>query len=200
MYGFLITPSLYLSWKYWMNSEDDGRAEILDTLNKAEKEKTAAMQAGIDFENDILKICEGGFVDDFCAMEAADIVRGGMWQQRVSRELNGDLVYGIADVIKRNTIYDIKRVSQYDLGKYEGSIQHLIYMYAAEIPNFEYVISDGREVYVETYHWESKSLDMLRARIADLKDSILADTELSLAFIKNWKYREEETEWATGTM
>ena len=74
-------------------------------------------------------------------------------------------MYGIADVIRRNTIFDIKRVNYYDIGKYEGSIQHLIYMYATGIPNFEYVISDGQEVYVETYHWESKSLETLKERI-----------------------------------
>jgi hypothetical protein len=39
---------------------------------------------------------------------------------------------------------------------------------------------------------------MLRARIADLKDSLLADTELSLAFIKNWKYRKEEADGLLG--
>jgi hypothetical protein len=181
-----------------MDSDGEGKTEILDTLNKAEKAKTAAMQAGIDFEDDIRKVCEGGTTDDFCVMEVADIVRGGMWQQRISRELDGDLVYGIADVIRRDTIYDIKRVNQYELGKYEGSIQHLIYMYAIEIPNFDYLISDGHAVYVETYHWESKSLDLLKARIADLKDSLLADNELSLAFSKNWKYRQEENNGLLG--
>jgi hypothetical protein len=193
MNGFLITPSLYSSWKYWMeNEEDDSKADILDTLNKVEKPKSAAMQAGIDFEDDIRKVCEGAALEDPCVMEVADIVRGGMWQQRISKELDGDLVYGTADVIKRDTIYDIKRVNQYELGKYEGSIQHLIYMYATDIPNFDYLISDGHSVYVEAYYSGSKSLDVLRARIADLKDSLLADTELSSAFIKNWKYRKEE--------
>jgi len=71
-------------------------------------------------------------------------------------------------------------------------------MYAVEIPNFDYLISDGRAVYVETYHWESKSLDLLKARIADLKDSLLADNGLSLAFNKNWKYRQEEKNGILG--
>ena len=198
MKGFLITPSLYTSWKYWMGSDDEGRAVILETLNKIEKEKSPAMQAGIDFEDTIRKVCEGGASEDFCVMEVAEIVCGGMWQQRISKELDGDLVYGIADVIKRDTVYDIKRVSQYELGKYEGSIQYLIYMYATEIPNFKYLISDGREVYEEAYHWESQSLDLLKSRVADLKESLLADAELSLAFTKNWKYRQEENNGLLG--
>jgi hypothetical protein len=189
MDGFLITPSLYTAWKYWKNSEGSGKGEILDTLNKVKKAPSPAMQAGIDFENDIRRVCTGGASDDFCVMDAWDIVKGGMWQQRVSKELNGDLVYGIADVIRRNTIFDIKRVNQYDLGKYESSIQHLIYMYATGIPNFDYVISDGKEVYVETYHWGTGSLETLVERISELKDSLLSDDEMSLAFRTYWQYR-----------
>ena len=192
MKGFLITPSLYSSWKYWMDSDGEEKTAILDTLNKVEIAKTPAMQAGIDFEDNIRKVCEGAISDDLCVIEIADIVRGGMWQQRISKELEGDLVYGIADVIKRDTIYDIKRVSQYELGKYESSIQHLIYMFSTDIPNFKYLISDGKEVYEEAYYWESQSLGLLKSRVADLKESLLADTELSLAFNKNWKYRQEE--------
>jgi hypothetical protein len=119
-----------------------------------------------------------------------------MWQQRVSRELDGDLVYGIADVIRRNTIFDIKRVFKYDLGKYEGSIQHLIYMYATGIPNFEYVISDGHEVYAEAYHWGTGSLETLKERITEMKDSFLSDDKMSLAFRTHWAYRREANEQA----
>jgi hypothetical protein len=187
--GFLITPSLYSSWRYWKYGEDSGKGEILDTLNKVRKEPSPAMQRGIDFENDIRRVCADGTSEDFCVLEAADIVKGGMWQQRVSKELNGDLAYGIADVIRRNTIFDIKRVNKYDLGKYEGSIQHLIYMYATDIPNFEYVISDGKEVYMESYHWGAGSLETLGERISEMKDSLLSDDEMSLAFRTHWQYR-----------
>jgi hypothetical protein len=189
MSGFLITPSLYSAWKYWYESEYPGKKDILDVLNKTDRGKSAAMQAGIDFENDIRLVCDGGTSEDFCVLEAADIVKGGMWQQRVSRELDGDLLYGIADVIRRNTIFDIKRVNQYDLGKYETSIQHLIYMYATDIPNFEYVISDGHEVYVEAYYWEAKSLETLKERITEMKGSLLSDDEMRLAFQTHWTCR-----------
>jgi hypothetical protein len=192
MNGFLITPSLYSAWRYWMDSEDAGKEEILDTLNKAEKEVSPAMRAGIDFENAIHRVCKGGYSDDFCVLEVAERVRYGAWQCRVSLELDGDLVYGIADVIRRNTIFDIKRVNQYDVGKYEGSIQHLIYMYAANIPNFEYVISDGHDVYVEAYHWEARSLDILRERILEMKNSLLSDDEMCLAFQAHWTYKNNK--------
>jgi hypothetical protein len=201
MSGFLITPSLYSAWKYWKywkDSEDTGEEEmidLLDTLNKVKREKSPAIQRGIYFENAVRGVCDGtGVSDDFCVMDAAEIVEGGLWQQRVSRELDGDLTYGIADVIRSNTIYDIKRVFEYDLGKYEGSIQHLIYMYATGIPNFEYVISDGIEIYVETYHWEAGSLETLRDRIAEMKGSLLSDEKMRRAFLAHWRYRKDRNE------
>jgi hypothetical protein len=114
-----------------------------------------------------------------------------MWQRRVSKELDNDLLYGIADIIRRDTIFDLKRVDYYDTGKYEGSIQHLLYMYATGIPNFEYVIADNSEVYGEAYYWGSKSLETLRERIADMKDSLLSDRDLSRAFRTYWIYWKE---------
>jgi hypothetical protein len=192
--GFLITPSLYNSWKFWIDGEGEGKAEILDTLNKVDKPKSEAMLNGIAFENEVLNVCNGGKSDDPCVNEIAGIVKGGLWQQKISRELDGDLVYGVADVIKRNTIYDIKRVNSYEVGKYEYSIQHLIYLYSMQIPNFAYLISDGNNVYEEAYYWEGKSLDTLRIRITDMKDSILADSEMREAFINNWKFRKEEND------
>jgi hypothetical protein len=191
MAGFLITPSLYSAWRYWKNSEEAGE-DILDTLNKKERETSSAMQAGIDFEEAVRRFCDGMESEDFCVMEAGERVQGGIWQQRIGRELDGDLVYGIADVIRRNTIFDLKRVHKYDLGKYESSIQHLVYMYATEIPNFEYVISDGREVYIEAYHWETRSFETLKERIVEMKESILFDDEMRRAFQANWTYRQED--------
>jgi hypothetical protein len=191
MSGFIITPSLYSAWKYWKDSEDSGKEDILDTLNRVEKRKSPAMQAGMDFENAVWRVCKGGTSEDFCVLDAAEIVKGGAWQCRISKELDGDLAYGIADVIRRNTIFDIKRTDTYDLGKYEGSIQHLLYMYATGIPNFEYIISDDHEVYVESYRWGAGSLETLKERIAEMKGSLLSDEEMSLAFRTNWVYRQE---------
>jgi hypothetical protein len=62
-------------------------------------------------------------------------------------------------------------------------------MYATGIPHFDYVISDGQAVYVETYHWEARSLDLLKERIAEMKNHLLADEEMGMAFLAHWTYR-----------
>jgi hypothetical protein len=191
MNGFLITPSLYSAWNHWKSVEDAGIQDLLDTLRKARREPSPAMREGIDFENAVRRVSGGGTSPSPLVREAAGMVGGGMWQQRVSKELDGDLLYGRADVIRRDTIFDLKRVSWYEPGKYEGSVQHLIYMYASGLPRFTYVVADDEGVYGESYHWGSKSLETLRERIASMKDSLLSDPELSRAFSANWKYRKE---------
>jgi hypothetical protein len=191
MAGFLITPSLYSAWNYWKKTEDAGIQYLLDTLNKVKKEPSPAMRAGIDFEDAVRRVCAGGTSPDPLVREAAEMVKGGIWQQRVREELDGDLLYGIADIIRRDTIFDLKRVNYYDTGKYEGSVQHLIYMYASGLPEFEYVVADDEGVYGEAYHWGAESLETLRERIAAMKDSLLSDGELSRAFKTSWIYRKE---------
>jgi hypothetical protein len=63
-------------------------------------------------------------------------------------------------------------------------------MYASDIPNFEYVISDGQEVYMETYHWEAGCLELLRERVAEMKGSLLSDEEMRRAFLAHWRYKK----------
>jgi hypothetical protein len=51
--------------------------------------------------------------------------------------------------------------------------------------------SDGYRSCVEAYHWEAGSLETLKERIAEMKDSLLSDDAMSLAFKTYWKYRKE---------
>jgi hypothetical protein len=64
-------------------------------------------------------------------------------------------------------------------------------MYATGIPNFDYVISDGHEVYVETYHWEARSLETLKERISEMKGSLLSDDEMRWAFQTHWTCKKD---------
>jgi hypothetical protein len=76
MNGFLITPSLYSAWKYWKETEEAGINDLLDTLNRVKKEPSPVMRAGIDFEDAVQRVCEGGTSPDPLVMEAAEMVRG----------------------------------------------------------------------------------------------------------------------------
>lgn len=189
--SWLVTPSLYSSY-YWYAIRDYGTTEdFLNVLRKEKTPPTESMLAGIEFEDKIRAVCDGKDTagDRNDVEEIAELVKEGFWQERISKELDGNLLYGIADVITPYIIYDIKFASKYDIGKYDYSIQHLLYMYCTGIPHFQYLISDGNEVYVESHSWSDTSLLTLKSRIYEMLSFILGFKEFKEAFESNWRVK-----------
>jgi len=167
------------------------KQDFLDTLNKVKFEPTPAMQAGIDFENEVEKYTLGDSeTKSECVIEFGELLIGSIWQEKVRRELKiGEfdlLLYGRTDAIKRNTVYDVKFTKNYTVGKFESSIQHWLYLYCSRLKEFEYLVSNGKANYVEFYTWSENSLELLSGRIADMLQDIFADKEFKESFIKNW--------------
>ena len=189
---YLITPTLYNSWNWFINSEQP-KEEFLDFLNKKPFEPTEAILKGIKFEDAVHELTYSQTTAKVeeeeleTAKQIADMVKGGIWQVSLSKKVDNYVLYGKADVIKGNTIHDIKRVGTYDLGKYQDSIQHLIYMECADIPNFNYDISDGKNVYVETYHKEKDNLTKIISMVNGMVNWLKATPEFWVAFDTNWK-------------
>lgn len=202
MTKYLITPSLLGSFAWYLSDEsEDARQKFLNTLAKVRTETTPAQQRGIDFENNIKQICDENLFD--CQevidsipqheLEIAEIVKGGLWQQSVKKELKiGNqefLLYGRTDVIKRNTIYDIKFTSNYELGKFLDSSQHLIYLYCSGLPNFSYLISDGKDWWREDYHNHAGVEDEIKSKVSDFLSYLENDKEAKEMFINKWGSR-----------
>ena len=183
----LITPSLWNAY-YWYAERAYGEKEdFLRVLRKEETEPKPIMLQGIKFENDIRDITEGKIADkETPEGRIADIVRGGFWQERVKKEFGNYILYGICDVIKDDKIYDIKFCNVYEDGKYNHSIQHLIYMYCTGIKKFEYLISEGRDVYIEPHSWNDESIDELKAKVFDCIEFIYGNEEFAKAYEENW--------------
>ena len=203
---YLITASLYGAYSYYMHTdfeeygdkaeeiEEKARQDWLDCLNKVKKPANEILQRGINFETAVFELTQGierieginaettahgvtklpasNLLDDAeyaTAQEITEKVKGGLWQETVCK-----------------TIFDIKRVSKYDLGKYLKSIQHLLYMECSGIDNFKYVISDGAYVYVEDYHRDANTRQNLLARTEQMVSFIRGNEEFNAAFEKNW--------------
>lgn len=212
MTRYLITPTLLNSFQYYIQDEykspADSRADFLKTLSREKFEPNDAMQKGIDFED---KICEldkmlkanwSVFALNFvfseeteeyksCLKNIAEIVKGGLWQQTVKKDLTvGNqefLLYGKCDVIKRDTIYDIKFTSNYEVGKFLDSAQHLIYLYCLDLPKFQYLISDGEEYWVEDYHNHAGIEDEIKSKISDFMGYLENDKEAKEMFLTKWE-------------
>lgn len=201
MTKYLITPTLLNSFQYYIQDEykspADSRADFLRTLSRERFEPNEAMQKGIDFENEIKTIADKFIelkIEDYEAksnlFKIADIVKGGLWQQTCKKDLTiGNqefLLYGKCDVIKRDTIYDIKFTSNYELGKFLDSAQHLIYLYCLDLPKFQYLVSDGEEYWVEDYHNHAGIEDEIKSKISDFLSYLENDKEAKEMFFTKW--------------
>jgi hypothetical protein len=207
MIKYLLTPSLLNSYAYYIQDEwkspADSRADFLKALSREKFEPNEAMQKGIDFEGDVQLATNelneiNIFHDDYderqyIINQIAKIVRGGLWQQSVKKEIKvGNqefLLYGRTDVIKRDTVYDIKFTSNYELGKFLDSSQHLIYLYCSGLPNFSYLISDGENWWREDYHNHEQVEDQIKSKIADFMSYLENDLEAKEMFINKWGSR-----------
>lgn len=187
--AFLITPSLYSQW-FWHLQTDRTKDEFLSYLRKEPQPTSEAMQQGIDFEDSVRSVTEGGKTEDPCIEETARIVSGGLWQVTLTKRIGDLCLYGRSDVIKRDTIYDIKRCGKYEVGKYQDSIQHDLYMECSGLKRFVYIACDGNAVYQEEYRQTEQSRNELFARIREMVNWINADADYSKAFVEHWTAKE----------
>ena len=170
-----LTPTLLNSWLYYLNSSEDNenaKESFLNTLNKIKTEPTPDMLRGLSFEDEIYKFLEGKQPLEKRAdkLEIADTIKGSLLQEPVMSYFTEykDLdvyIYGVTDAMRANIIFDIKSVRSYTPFKYLGSTQHLIYLCATNCDTFQYLISDGESMYVETYHKSDKVYSKLRGII-----------------------------------
>lgn len=174
---YLITQSLISSWAYMFDcfngSEKDAEKDFLRVLRREDGEPTEAMQNGKDFEREVYMEAAGYPRKPHPRWESgikavARVIQRAPVQVKCSRPLEVDgesfLVYGILDALKAGIIYDVKfrnkRFSNAErdpgvYGKYLNSAQHPFYFYI--VPGayeFQYLLSDGEDLYVETYRRE----------------------------------------------
>ena len=193
-----VTPSLYNAY-YWYALKDYGdKEDFLKVLRKEKTEPTESAKAGIEFEDRVLKICEGLLAPcGDVASQIAEIVRGGIWQPWLGREYNGLWLYGRADVIKCDTIYDIKLCEKHELGKYNYSLQHHIYSYCTEISKVVYLICERKKsgeesLHFEEYNFDKYAMEEMKSKISDLLGFIEGNEEFKREYEERWKAQEKK--------
>lgn len=201
---YLITPSLLNSWLYIdlcsanvreaeadtecledkiLAKQEKTYLEFLDTLERKPHPTTHAQQMGIDFEAS----CYRG------ETEVSPIIEGGTFQAVGTRKesIGGIdfLLYGRLDVLKDGVIYDIKRVSRYEVGKYVHSAQHMFYLTLfPKAKYFEYLAWDGAKLHRERYFRED--CIPTETLIANFMDWLEAKNLMEV-YKANWQSKEE---------
>ena len=202
-----LTSWLYSLRDNPFSVDEDPWASFLSTLRREPSEPSEAMQNGIAFENLITAIINGqesyGWkpadpkndaagmvpkaVEEWHWYEAAKIIaevlKGAALQLKVSKIVPGSqwdwLLYGRMDAVKGGVIYDIKFSKRYERGKFLTSTQHPMYLeLLPEADRFVYLISNGTEVWSETYLREDTSpvLPWIEDFTSWLKAHALLDT------------------------
>lgn len=195
MIRYLITPTLHGSWQFYRSAEHTSKTDFLNTLNKVPFTQSENMLKGIALEDAAVSVARGNAIigdADWlqCVTEIAEEIKGGLFQERVYREecIGGYnvLLYGLADCIRRSWAKDIKFTENYEVGKYSDKIQHLLYMYCAGLPDFRYLISNGRSVWFEDYHATQRGVEDMFGTISEMLYDIMSDADFREAFNKNW--------------
>lgn len=200
---YLMTHSLLSAWQYSMEenpyedatNETDPMGDFLKVLRREPREPTEAMQNGIDFEDMVTSIANGAeWQTDKehrwynAAAKVADIVRGGSFQFKARKQIEVAgtpiLLYGILDVLKAGTIYDVKFSKSYDRGKYIDSTQHPTYFeLVPEAFAFKYLVSNGSSLWTETYRRdETPSIIPVAADFLGWLEAV----DLMDVYRKNW--------------
>lgn len=173
MERYLITQTLLSSWAYvfncWEGTEEDAMSDFLRTLKREPSEPTDAMLEGIEFENEVYAAASGKKREPHAKWESgiqlvATFLRGAQTQVKAQRDIRVHgmdfLVYGILDGLRAGVIFDVKKKSKgfgsLELaGGYLESAQHPAYFYIVpEAYEFQYLVSDGQDLYVEKYRPE----------------------------------------------
>jgi hypothetical protein len=180
--------------------EDEAHDDFTQALLRIKSPPTEAMQNGIDFENLVYSIVTGNapqapFHRWYLGAKAiADRLAGAQLQVRASRPIVIDgteyLIYGVLDGLKAGVIYDVKFKNKafrsLELaGSYRESPQHPFYFYAVpEAYEFQYLVSDGEDLYTEIYHPDEcpTAEQIIRPFLAYLENNGLMDT-----YRQNWK-------------
>lgn len=199
---YLMTQSLLSSWGYMYNcyegQEEEAYNSFLTTLKREPKEPTEAMMNGLEFENEVYLVSHGKEREPHPKWEqgiqtVAAIIKGAPTQVRTQREIEvcgiEFLLYGVLDAIKAGVIYDVKFSNKSFgsaelMGKYTDSPQHPAYLYMEqEAYKFEYLVSDGTDLYTESY--DRKSTRPIAEIIEEFISSI-KDMDLFELYKENW--------------
>lgn len=165
MSKLLITQSLLAGWSYmydcWESQQESAQESFISTLNREPFEPTEPMIHGLAFEREVYAIVAGSTKPPYeqwkeGVLQVADKLMGASVQLKLYSDINVDgqdyLLCGVLDALKGGVIYDVKFSKSYQVGKYLKSPQTPAYFQLVpEARKFQYLISDGNEMWVETY-------------------------------------------------
>ena len=177
MIRYRFYPTLLNSFSRYLNGGNVSMQNLLDMINRVPAPTTEAQERGTVFEGAVVK----GEGEDRFPPEIMEKFRRHLPRPIVDTQvycqyqLDDVLFYGYVDLIGKFKAVDIKTTSSYQPGRYTHNHQNL-YLHALKkrgIRLMEYLITDFRDVYVESYpltHSIDRQLEEIRLFKAFLEE------------------------------
>lgn len=166
IYPTLLNAYLRYEWQIQRAAElETPKQELLDRINRVPQPTTAPQQRGIDFET-ALTTGEGEEIFPSPILEEMRrrLPRRYRTQVYVKAVVRGDIeLYGVVDVLGGNRAIDIKTTARYEAPKFALNPQnlYLLGLHTWGVEQLEYLITDFKAVYVETYRYDSYDFEPL---------------------------------------
>ncbi len=190
-----IYATLLDSFQYMLTGKfGTTEQEIIDQLNRVERDKTEAMLKGIAFHAltsgvaETLKPVNGFYEFEFWKFPAGPVEeisearKGGLHEKFVGTYIDtprGEIrLYGIADTLLQGDILDVKCTGRYQGPRYNNSWQMKTYLKITGSRQIKFLITDYDFVYGEQYEWQPAWDEQLMDHIVRVIDFIEARADL----------------------
>jgi len=169
MVRYRFYPTLLNTFSRYLNGGNLSVQQLLDTINRVPAPTTRAQEQGISFEDAAVKgEGEERFNPDLLEKIRRHLPRPIVETQVYCHyQIDDVLFYGYVDLIGKYKAVDIKTTASYQYPRYTFNHQNL-YLHALKkrgIRLMEYLITDFKDVYVESYaltHPIDKQLEEIR--------------------------------------
>lgn len=169
MIKYRFYPTLLNTFSRYLNGGNLSAQQLIDTINRVPTPTTAAQERGTSFEDAVIRGTDEErfnpeIMEKFRRHLPRPIVETQVFCQYNVEDV---LFYGYVDLIGKYKAVDIKTTSSYQHPRFTFNHQNL-YLHALKgrgIRLMEYLITDFKDVYVESYsltHPIDKQLEEIR--------------------------------------
>jgi hypothetical protein len=172
---YRLYPTLLNSYTLYLNQSRDSNGkiivdqiELIERINRVRKPTTQAQQKGIDFEKAVtLGQNEEAFKEGIIDRAREILPSKYKTQYYVESRYKNSVIYGYVDGVGENVAFDLKSTAFYEPGRFQKNHQnlYLLGLQKIGIERLDYVITDFKDVYVESYELNSYNFNPLYEQI-----------------------------------
>jgi hypothetical protein len=172
---YRLYPTLLNSYTLYLNQSRDSNGkiivdeiELIERINRVRKPTTNAQQKGIDFEKAVtLGHNEEAFAEGIIDKAREILPAKYKTQYYLESRYKNSIIYGYVDGVGENVAFDLKSTSFYEPGRFLKNHQnlYLLGLQKIGIVQLDYVVTDFKNVFVESYNLTNYDFNPLYEQI-----------------------------------